>query len=94
MQNSMGWSLCGVERAGFTTSGPRVRNPELNYHGSLNFTEDKYRRIFEGEVPHPRTENYAEHLSVLERFRGAGRLLDMAPMAVSSCARRGTLNGP
>ena len=72
-----GLGLVVCRTCGLCYVSPRVKHPDLNYHGSLDRTAEKYSAVFAGIALHPRWENYLEHLRVLERFRGGGSLLDV-----------------
>ena len=56
---------------------PRLRHAERNYWDDAAVKRAKYADILAGKGPHPRDDNYREHLDMLARHRPAGRLLDV-----------------
>jgi 2-polyprenyl-3-methyl-5-hydroxy-6-metoxy-1,4-benzoquinol methylase len=58
-----------------------LREPQAHYRSSVAGILEKYGAVFRVEQPHPRDQNYDEHLFLLERMTAPGRLLDIGSHA-------------
>lgn len=58
-------------------TSPRVSAPEEIYWGDAETYYQEARLVFQGRAPHHRDVNYLEELDLIQRFRPAGRFLDV-----------------
>lgn len=70
---------CGACELTYTRTPLPDSQDHYKVHREL--VERKYERVFAGTAPHPRDDNYAEHLDVLERATSGRDLIDVGSHA-------------
>jgi SAM-dependent methyltransferase len=58
-------------------TSPRLQSPEEVYWGDASLYYEEARLIFDGKASHHRDPNYLAEIKTIERYKGAGRLLDV-----------------
>ncbi len=72
---AIGISRCLVCSLIYTS--PRIHSPEQIYWGDASIYHEEARLIFEGKAAHHRDPNYLSEIRAIERYRKAGRFLDV-----------------
>jgi len=72
---AIGISRCSVCSLIYTS--PRIHSPERIYWGDASIYHEEARLIFEGKAAHHRDPNYLGEIWAIERYRKAGRFLDV-----------------
>jgi 2-polyprenyl-3-methyl-5-hydroxy-6-metoxy-1,4-benzoquinol methylase len=58
-------------------TSPRLRSPEQVYWGDASLYYEEARLIFDGKARHHRDPNYLAEIKTVERYKKAGRFLDV-----------------
>jgi 2-polyprenyl-3-methyl-5-hydroxy-6-metoxy-1,4-benzoquinol methylase len=72
-----GLRVVSCRPCGLIYVSPRLRDSGRNYWDDAEVKRAKYAAILAGTGPHPRDDNYREHLEMIARHRRSGSLLDV-----------------
>ena len=69
--------VCRCSTCSLIYTSPRIQSPEHVYWGDASIYYEEARLIFEGKARHHRDPNYLGEIRTIERYKTAGRFLDV-----------------